>query len=197
MNAVLKTAMIACLVTAPLIVTSTASAQDRRGHDRYEQRWDGAHSDHRYDTRRHDRRGDRRHDNRYYDGRYSDHRYQSHYVAPRHDYRYATRHQPSYSLSFSYGYGPQHYGYYSSRWAPQRYRAPVRYVYPADYRAYSWRVGERLPMSYRAPMYYVDYRDYRLAPPPYGYHWVRVNNDIVLMALATGIIAEVLGGAFY
>jgi Ni/Co efflux regulator RcnB len=190
MNGVLKTAMIACLFTAPLILTSTASARDWRGHDRYEQRWDGARSDHRYDSRRHDRRGDYRHDNRYYDPRYQVRH------APRYDHRYNTR-QSSYSLSFSYGYGPQHYGYYSSHWAPQRYRAPVRYVYPADYRAYSWRVGQRLPHSYRAPSYYVDYRDYRLAPPPYGYHWVRVDNDIVLMAIATGIIAEVLGGVFY
>jgi Ni/Co efflux regulator RcnB len=184
MNGVLKTAMLACCLAAAPAISTTAEAQDRR-HDRGVQHWDGGRSDHRYDSRRHDGRRDHRR----YDYR-NDYRYDRRY-SHGHSYR------PNYSISFSYGYGPRDYGWYSSRWAPQRYAAPVRYVYPAGYRSYAWRVGERLPPSYRGSMYYVDYRPYGLAPPPYGYHWVRVGNDVVLMAIATGIIAEVLHDIFY
>ncbi len=83
-------------------------------------------------------------------------------------------------------------------WYPQyRYRAPVRYVYPSGYRAYQWRVGHRLPRGYYDRDYYVDYRHYRLPPPPYGYHWVRVDRDVVLVAVATGLILDVLHGLYY
>ncbi|TNJ35627.1 RcnB family protein [Arenimonas terrae] len=83
-------------------------------------------------------------------------------------------------------------------WYPQyRYRAPVRYVYPPGYRAYQWRVGHRLPRGYYDRHYYVDYRHYRLPPPPYGHHWVRVDRDVVLVAIATGLVLDVLYGVYY
>lgn len=83
-------------------------------------------------------------------------------------------------------------------WYPQyRYRAPVRYVYPRGYRAYQWRVGYRLPSSYYAPSYYVNYNSYGLPPPPYGYRWVRVDRDVVLVAIASGLIRDVLYGLYY
>jgi Ni/Co efflux regulator RcnB len=83
-------------------------------------------------------------------------------------------------------------------WYPQyRYRAPVRYVYPPGYRAYQWRVGHRLPRGYYDRHYYVDYRHYHLPPPPYGYHWVRVDRDVVLVAVATGLILDVLYGLYH
>lgn len=82
-------------------------------------------------------------------------------------------------------------------WRPEyRYRAP-RYVYPSGYRAYRWQVGHRLPPAYYGRPYYVDYRHYRLPPPPYGYHWVRVDRDVVLVAAATGLILDVLYGLYY
>lgn len=97
-----------------------------------------------------------------------------------------------------------HYVRYDDRrwngyhWHPQhRYRAPVRYVYPRGYTQYSWRVGHRLPRHYYEPHYYVDYRAYRLPPPPYGYHWVRVDRDVVLVALASGLIRDVFYGLYY
>ncbi|HEU0152256.1 MAG TPA: RcnB family protein [Arenimonas sp.] len=84
------------------------------------------------------------------------------------------------------------------RWQPQyRYRAPVRYVYPRGYAPYQWRVGHRLPRHYYERNYYVDYRAYQLPPPPYGYHWIRVDHDVVLVALATGLIRDVLYGLYY
>jgi Ni/Co efflux regulator RcnB len=42
----------------------------------------------------------------------------------------------------------------------------------------------------------VDYRYYRLPPPPRGYQYSRVDNDVVLTAIATGVIASVLIGMF-
>jgi Ni/Co efflux regulator RcnB len=54
-------------------------------------------------------------------------------------------------------------------------------------------MGERLPSSYRARYYVVDdWRGHRLHQPPRGYHWVQVGADYVLIAIATGIIAQVL-----
>lgn len=56
-----------------------------------------------------------------------------------------------------------------------------------------WKRGERLPPAYRARYYVVDdWRGHRLSRPPRGYHWVQVGADYVLIAIATGIIAQVL-----
>lgn len=156
---------------------------DRRDHrqDRREDRRDWRaerrddRRDHRYDRReeRRDWRDDRR------DARHD-------WRRDRRDDRreYYSRHNDS-----------RWNGYY---WQPQyRYRAPVRYVYPRGYAPYQWRVGHRLPRHYYDRHYYVDYRAYRLPPPPYGYHWVRVDRDVVLVALATGLIRDVLYGLYY
>lgn len=79
----------------------------------------------------------------------------------------------------------------------QRYRAPARYVAPRGYTARRWSTGQRLPPSYYARPYVVDYRPYGLRPPPRGHHWVRVNNDVILVALATGLISQVISDLFY
>lgn len=71
-----------------------------------------------------------------------------------------------------------------------------RYYHPRGYQARDWRRGERLPTAYRSRAYAVDYRTYRLAPPPRGYEYRRVGDDVVLTAIATGIIASVLFGLF-
>ena len=44
--------------------------------------------------------------------------------------------------------------------------------------AYSY--GTRLPTGYWGSSYYVDYQPYGLAPPPQGYRWNRVGNDVYL-----------------
>jgi Ni/Co efflux regulator RcnB len=41
-----------------------------------------------------------------------------------------------------------------------------------------------------------DHHAYHLHAPPRGYHWVRVNHDVVLAAIATGIVLEVLYNHF-
>ena len=71
-----------------------------------------------------------------------------------------------------------------------------RYHQPYGYQQRQWRRGERLPSQYRGNAYAVDYRYYRLPPPPRGYQYSRVDNDVVLTAIATGVIASVLIGMF-
>ena len=56
-----------------------------------------------------------------------------------------------------------------------------------------WKRGDRLPPAYRARTYVIDdWRGHRLQRPPRGYHWVQVGAEYVLIAIATGIIAQVL-----
>ena len=53
--------------------------------------------------------------------------------------------------------------------------------------------GQRLPGHYRARQYVIDdWRGHRLSAPPRGYHWVQVGSDYVLVAIATGIILQLL-----
>lgn len=55
--------------------------------------------------------------------------------------------------------------------------------------------GGRLPPQYRSRSYVVDdWRGHHLSPPPRGYHWVQTGADYVLVAVATGIIAQILLG---
>ena len=84
------------------------------------------------------------------------------------------------------------------QWRPEhRYRAPARYVYPSGHRYVRWSVGHRMPPAYYGRPYYVDYHAYRLPPPPYGYRWVRSDRDVVLVALATGLVLDVLYDLYY
>lgn len=53
--------------------------------------------------------------------------------------------------------------------------------------------GDRLPPEARQSVMVVqDWRDHRLDPPPRGHDWVRLGRDFVLLAAATGIIAQVI-----
>lgn len=53
--------------------------------------------------------------------------------------------------------------------------------------------GDRLPLEYRHKQYVVDdWRGHRLSAPPRGYHWVQTGGDYVLVAIATGIILQIL-----
>lgn len=58
---------------------------------------------------------------------------------------------------------------------------------------HNFRKGGRLPVYYRQPYYVVDdWRGHRLSAPPRGYHWVQTGSDYVLVAIATGIIFQIL-----
>jgi len=59
--------------------------------------------------------------------------------------------------------------------------------------AHNWYRGGRLPPEYRSRQYVVeDWRGHRLSAPPRGYQWVQAGGDYVLVAIATGIIAQLL-----
>ena len=58
---------------------------------------------------------------------------------------------------------------------------------------HEWHRGGRLPNEYRGDRYVVnDWRGHHLSEPPRGYHWVQVNGDYVLAAVATGVILDTL-----
>jgi Ni/Co efflux regulator RcnB len=82
-------------------------------------------------------------------------------------------------------------------WNGSRYRSPSRYHYPRGYRSSYWSIGLILPSAYYAPSYYVDYRYYGLSAPPWGCHWVRVENDVLLIDIQTGEVVDILYGFFY
>ena len=58
---------------------------------------------------------------------------------------------------------------------------------------HNWYRGSRLPPEYRGRQYIVeDWRGHRLSAPPRGYHWVQSGSDYLLVAIATGVIAQLL-----
>ena len=60
---------------------------------------------------------------------------------------------------------------------------------------HNFRKGGRLPREYRNNTYVVnDWRGHHLSAPPRGYHWVQTGGDYVLVAITTGIIAQILLG---
>jgi len=72
------------------------------------------------------------------------------------------------------------------------YRGDVRYEGGAG-PYHNWHRGSRLPPEYRSHHYVVDdWRGHRLSAPPRGYHWVQAGPDYLLVAIATGVIAQVL-----
>jgi Ni/Co efflux regulator RcnB len=78
--------------------------------------------------------------------------------------------------------------------AERRYNAG-RWQQPRGTRYQTYGYGQRLPSSYNA--YVVnDYGRYGLRAPPRGYHYVRNGNDVVLAAVAGGLITAVIAGLF-
>ena len=118
------------------------------------------HQDHNRRGQQHGQR-DHRPDRRHVERRHADYRRDRGHRHERHHDR-----RPDYRHDYRrYGYRPAHPHYRHARW--------VR--------------GHR----YYGPSYVVrDYGYYRLRPPPYGYHWVRADNDFLLVAITTGIILD-------
>ena len=60
----------------------------------------------------------------------------------------------------------------------------------------NWRKGERFDRRYAQNYRQIDYRQYRgLRAPPRGYQYYQSGNDAVLVAVASGLIGAVIGGA--
>jgi Ni/Co efflux regulator RcnB len=56
-----------------------------------------------------------------------------------------------------------------------------------------WNRGDRLPPEYRDRQYVVsDWRGHRLSAPPAGHQWVQSGSDYLLVAIASGLIAQLL-----
>jgi Ni/Co efflux regulator RcnB len=162
------------------------NGHDNRGNDHRNDRHDDHRNDHRNDWRndhrndwRNDHRNDWRNDHRN-DWR-NDHR---------NDWRNDHRNDRRYDRrDWDRDYGFRHYD-------GRRYNYG-RYVRPSGYYYRSWRYGDRLPYGYYSSRYVVnDYYAYRLRPPPYGYHYVRVDHDVVLAAIASGIVVSAVFGIF-
>jgi Ni/Co efflux regulator RcnB len=66
---------------------------------------------------------------------------------------------------------------------------------PRGWQNQQFRKGQRLAPEYRRVVVR-DYQRYQLAPPSRGYQYVRVNHDVVLTAIGTGLIVAVIAGAF-
>lgn len=95
-----------------------------------------------------------------------------------------------------------------SRWDQRRHNgyfvngrfyrgAPPAWAYQrGDFRPgyQSWRRGERLPSHYRSQYREVDWRRAHYRQPPRGYHYVRNDNtgEVLLVAIATGVILSIL-----
>jgi len=90
-----------------------------------------------------------------------------------------------------FGYGGRQYFRY--RAAP--YRFPGGYYGWADH---AWRRGEWLPPVFITSGYFInDWYDFGLWQPDYGYQWIRVGADAVLVDLADGQVVDVVPGIYY
>ncbi len=163
MKRIATTMIAAAMAISPMAITS-ASAQDygRRGDGDYNRDRDRDYN------RDRDRDGDRdwnRRDRRHDRGRHRG---------------WDRRQHNGYYLGSRWYYGPPPSAYYN------------RSDFRPDYR--NWRRGDRLPAYYRSNYVVVnDYGRYRLRAPPRGYHYVRDDRgDILLAAIATGIILSVI-----
>ena len=76
------------------------------------------------------------------------------------------------------------------------YRGPV-YVQPTGYRYTRYVVGTPLPAGYYGDTYYIEYQPYNLPPPPDGYRWNRVGNDVYLVQTTSGMIRDAVYDLFH
>lgn len=177
----MKTSIKAAIVVLALTASATpmlAQAQDRH-HDR------GERND------RHDRgnRGPQR-DYRPHD------RPAPHHVRPRNDDRRSATPQRWNRNDPNWWRGHRDFRDYRGARSGHWY-APGYGYYRVDqrYNGYRWRSGAYLPAAYRS--YYVrDPNFYGLRPAPRGYRYVHAGNDIVMIALATGLITSVINGIY-
>jgi Ni/Co efflux regulator RcnB len=94
-----------------------------------------------------------------------------------------------------YGHANGHSKQEQKRWEKEQKRAAKAYQ--------RWERGQRLPSDYRRESYIVsDYSRYGLAPPPSGYQYYRQGDSILMAAINSGVIRQVLssvlggGGGF-
>jgi Ni/Co efflux regulator RcnB len=170
MKKFLTAAIAATLAMSSMGVATAAEAQSRGNYEQRQDRRDDRRDDR--NDRREERRDDRR-DNR----------------SDRREWRQDNRDDRREFRQDQRAYG---------RWqqSQRRYNAG-RYYAPRGYQQRDWSYGQRMPSYYRSNQYVVnDYNRYGLRAPPRGYHYVRSGNDVVLAAIAGGLITAVIAGLF-
>jgi len=60
-----------------------------------------------------------------------------------------------------------------------------------DHRGRQWARGQRVPRDARV-VYVDDWRSHNLRPPPRGHRWALVDGQWLLVAVATGVIVDIL-----
>lgn len=185
MKKILTAAVAATLALSSMGVASAAEAQSRGGYDQRQDHRDdrrGDRSDRRDDRR--DHRADRREDRR-------DHR-----LDTRNDRREWRQDYRDDRREYRQEYRQQQRAYARWQQSQRRYNAG-RYYAPRGYQVQQWSYGQRMPSYYRTNQYVVnDYDRYGLRAPPHGYQYVRSGNDLVLAAIAGGLISAVIAGLF-
>ena len=69
---------------------------------------------------------------------------------------------------------------------------------PPHFYAHIWSFGEFLPQSWYGPEYVIeDWWDFDLPAPPYGYVWVRVGDDALLVDDYDGRVVQVVRALFW
>jgi Ni/Co efflux regulator RcnB len=72
------------------------------------------------------------------------------------------------------------------------------YHRPDGWYAHAWRHGDIMPpLFWATDLWLTDYWLYDLSPPPFGYVWVRDDDDALLIDRSTGEVVEVIHGVFY
>jgi Ni/Co efflux regulator RcnB len=89
------------------------------------------------------------------------------------------------------GHDNRHGDRHDNRHDARDHQRADHYYYGA--RGPEWRRGGRVPAQYRDRQYVVnDWRGHHLHAPPRGQQWVQVGGDYVLVAIATGVIVQLM-----
>ena len=89
--------------------------------------------------------------------------------------------------------GPRHGQHYSEQKTPT-FLAPSRSeVRKHHYKRHQWSKGKRVP-EWQRRQAVRDHHRYGLKRPGRGQQWVKVDNDFLLVGLASGIIAGIVAG---
>lgn len=165
-----KKLILISVFSLSLAASPVAMARGDRDDDRQQHRQSSHQQDGRHDRdndRRHHDDRDSQHDNRRGDRDHRNRSHDHHWQGERERYCQGDRHHIS------------------------------RYQRPRGYSHHHWRAGDQMPRSYRSSRYVVnDYYAYRLQAPPRHHHWVRVDNDVVLAVITTGVVTAVVYGIF-
>ena len=165
----MKTKILVSALAAAFLAAGSATAfADDRGHGRKVQKQQ-VDKHYRHDARAHGPSNDHRHRQ---GGHRDVHRAQQHRHVDSH--RHADRHRPVVRHA-----APVHVHVHNHG----RGAGPRRDVHR----------GRHLPVHYHSRQYVVEnWRGYRLSAPPHGHHWVQVGADYALVAIASGLIAQIV-----